>query len=100
MNALILSAIFGVIMMFAGAFLLKGRPVRTLGIAGMAILLVVTVLEMQGTVFFEIDTRGMMAFDRFGLLFNSIIFFSTLVFSFSRAGIWREWASTTRNTSR
>ena len=67
-------------MMFAGAFLLKGRPVRTLGIAGMAILLVVTVLEMQGTVFFEIDTRGMMSFDRFGLLFNSIIFFSTLVF--------------------
>ncbi len=80
MNALIISAVFGVIMMFAGAFLFKGRSVRAIGIAGMAILLVVTVLEMQGTVFFEVDTRGMMAFDRFGLLFNAIIFFSTLVF--------------------
>ncbi|HET6996452.1 MAG TPA: NADH-quinone oxidoreductase subunit N, partial [Chitinophagaceae bacterium] len=37
-------------------------------------------LEMFGTSFFKINVGNMMHFDRFALLFNSIIFFSTFVY--------------------
>jgi len=80
MNALIVSAILGVIMMFS-SFLLKSKTaVRNLAIGGMLLLLLVNVLEMNGTVFFKIDTKGMMLFDRFALLFDSIAFASTLLY--------------------
>src|ERR1051325_661925 len=35
---------------------------------------------MGGTVFFKIDTKEMLVFDRFALLFDSIVFISTLLF--------------------
>ena len=67
-------------MMFS-SFLLKTKAViRNLAILGMIIVLIVNVLEMSGTTFLKIDTKGMIAFDRFALLFNTIIFASTLVY--------------------
>ena len=80
MNALILSALLGVIMMFSGIVLKQKSAVRNVGIGGLIILLIVNILEMNGTVFFKIDTRGMIEFDSFALLFNSIAFFSTLIY--------------------
>ena len=38
------------------------------------------ILEMCGTHFFNFDVKGMIHFDRFALLFNSIIFFSVLIY--------------------
>jgi len=80
MNALILSALLGVIMMFSGIVLKQKSAVRNVGIGGLIILLIVNIIEMNGTVFFKIDTRGMIEFDSFALLFNSIAFFSTLLY--------------------
>ena len=80
MNALLLSAILGVVMMFSGILLKSKAAVRNLAIAGISTLLLVNILEMSGTVFFRIDTKGMMAFDNFALLFNSIAFISTLLY--------------------
>jgi NADH-quinone oxidoreductase subunit N len=80
MNALILSAVLGVIMMFSGILLKQKSAVRNIAIAGMVLLLLVNVLEIYGIVFFKIDTKGMIAFDRFALLFNTIIFTSTLLY--------------------
>jgi NADH-quinone oxidoreductase subunit N len=80
MNALILSAVFGVVMMFSGIWLKQKASVRNVAIAAIAVLLLVNVLEMCGTHFFNIDLRGMIRFDRFALLFNSIIFFSVLIY--------------------
>ena len=52
MNALIISAVFGVIMMFTG-IVVKQKPVqRTIAITGVALLLLVNILEMNGIVFF------------------------------------------------
>ncbi|MEO7922060.1 MAG: NADH-quinone oxidoreductase subunit N [Chitinophagaceae bacterium] len=80
MNALIVSAILGVIMMFS-SFLLKSKSaIRNLAIGGMVLLLALNVLEMCGTVLFKIDTRGMIIFDRFALLFDSIAIGSTLLY--------------------
>ena len=51
MNALILSAILGVILMFSGILLKQKAAIRNIAIAGMVLLLVVNVMEMYGTVF-------------------------------------------------
>ena len=80
MNALLLSGILGVIMMFGGIMLKSKAAVRNLALAGMGLLLIVNILEMSGTVLFKIDTKGMMAFDSFALLFNSIAFFSAFIY--------------------
>ena len=80
MNALLLSAVLGVIMMFSGIMLKQKSSVRNIAIAGMGLLLLVNILEMNGTVFFKIDVRGMISFDRFALLFDTIVFVSTLIY--------------------
>jgi len=80
MNALLLSAVWGVIMMFS-SFLFKQKSlVRNLAVIGLVFVLAANILEMNGTVFFHIDTREMILFDRFSLLVNTIALISTLVY--------------------
>lgn len=80
MNALILSAVWGVVMMFSGIWLKQKSAIRNVAIAGMLLLVIVNMLEMGGTVFLKTDLKGMMLFDRFALLFNSIIFTAALLY--------------------
>jgi NADH-quinone oxidoreductase subunit N len=80
MNALILSAVLGVVMMFSGLLLKQKSAVRNIAIAGSFLLLVVNILEMNGVSFFRINTEGMMFFDRFALLFNCIAFFAVFIY--------------------
>lgn len=80
MNALILSAILGVVMMFSSFLLSSKTTVRNVAIGGMVLLIVANLLEFSGIKFFEINTRGMIAFERFALAFNTIIFASTLIY--------------------
>ena len=80
MNALLLSAVLGVIMMFSGIILSSNRSIRGVAITGLVILLLVNIMEMRGMVLFPIDTNGMLLFDRFALLFNTIAIFSTLLY--------------------
>ncbi|HVT84967.1 MAG TPA: NADH-quinone oxidoreductase subunit N [Chitinophagaceae bacterium] len=80
MNALIISAIWGVIMMFSGILLKQKHAIRNVAVAGLILLLLSTVLEMSGTIFFKVDTKGMIVFDRFALLFDTIIFAATFLY--------------------
>lgn len=80
MNALILSAVLGVIMMFSGILLKQKSAVRSVAIAGLVLVFIANILDMNGLAFFRINTEGMMHFDRFSLLFNAIIFLSTLIY--------------------
>jgi len=80
MNALLLSAVLGVVMMFSGLFIKQRSVIRAIAIAGLIGLIMVNFLEMRGIMLFNIDTRGMMDFDRFALLFNTIAFASTLIY--------------------
>src|SRR5438046_1541732 len=67
-------------MMFS-SFVFKNRTVvRNIAVIGMIFLLGANIAEMNGIVFFKIDTKGMIGFDRFALLFNSIIFASTFIY--------------------
>jgi NADH-quinone oxidoreductase subunit N len=79
MNALIFSAVSGVIMMFSG-FALKKPGIRTLALVLLSAVIVATAFELRGVPFFHIDTKGMLSFDKFALLFSLIAMVSTLVF--------------------
>ncbi len=80
MNALILSAILGVVLMFSGILLKQKITIRYIAFLGVLLLLVVNVMEMCGTVLFKVNTHGMIYFDRFALLFNSIVFLSVFIY--------------------
>jgi NADH-quinone oxidoreductase subunit N len=80
MNAIIVSAIWGVVMMYSGIVLKNKSSVKYVALAGVMALLIANGLEFMGQPFFQIDTRGMLLFTTFGLLFNSIAFLSTLIY--------------------
>src|SRR6185369_13039467 len=80
MNALLFSGVWGVVMMIS-SFVFKSKAVvRNIAVVGMVALLAVNIAEMYGVVIFKIDVKGMIGFDRFALLFNSIIFGSTFIY--------------------
>ncbi|MEO7393385.1 MAG: NADH-quinone oxidoreductase subunit N [Chitinophagaceae bacterium] len=80
MSAIILSAIWGVIMMFGGVFFKKSTTPKYWAIAGIIIILLANVLEFSGIHFFNVDTRGMLKFDNFSLHCNTIAFSCTLLY--------------------
>jgi NADH-quinone oxidoreductase subunit N len=73
MNAIILSAIFGVIMMFCSAFLKNSTAFRHIALGGFLLLLLANVLEFNGTDLFHIKSVGMIETSRFSLLFGIVI---------------------------
>lgn len=80
MNALLLSAVLGVVMMFSGIIIKQKAPIRIIAIAGLFLMLLSNLLETYGFKFFEIDTYGMMRFDRFALFFITIALACTFLF--------------------
>jgi NADH-quinone oxidoreductase subunit N len=82
MNAIVLSAVFGVIMMFTGIITSNRRTVRYVAFGLMAALLIANIGEQYGLRIFNFNTRGMLSFSSFGLLFNSIAIGSTLIYYF------------------
>jgi NADH-quinone oxidoreductase subunit N len=80
MNSIITSAVLGAIMMFSGIFLKKNSSIATLAIIAIVVLLVMAVLDLSGYHFFPMDTRNMLDFEPFGLLFNCVAFACTLAF--------------------
>ena len=67
-------------MMFSGILSKKTSVPRYIAIAGLLLLLIANSMELGGTKFFDFEVRGMLSFDSFSLLFNTIAFASTLVF--------------------
>jgi NADH-quinone oxidoreductase subunit N len=80
MNAIIFSAIWGVLMMFSGIFIQSKAAIRNLAVAGVAILLVLNIAELNHLQVFHVDVRDMLVFDSFGLLFNTVAFGATLIY--------------------
>ena len=80
MNALIISALLGVVMMFTGIFTKNKGTVKTVALLGIIGLAVVNVMEMQGIKIFGFDASAFMSFTQYGLLFYLIAIASTLFF--------------------
>jgi len=80
MNALIFSAVSGVIMMFSGFMLKSKSAVRSLAHILLLAVIVVNILELRGTTLFHIDTKDMLVFDKFSLLFTVVANVCTFAF--------------------
>jgi NADH-quinone oxidoreductase subunit N len=80
MNAIIFSAILGVVLMFSGIFFSNKSTVRSIAVFGMLLLLVVNIFEQSGHQFFHVNTNNLLQFTKFGLVFNSIAIAVTLIF--------------------
>jgi NADH-quinone oxidoreductase subunit N len=81
MNAIILTAIWGVVMMLGGAFIKSEATPKYLAIFGLAVILVANCLEMSsGMPFFTVDVKDMLHFNSFNLTFITVAFGCTLLF--------------------
>ena len=83
MNAIILTAIWGVVMMLGGAFIKSKATPKYLAIIGLAVVLVFNCLEMNnGIPFFNINVMGMLDFKSNSLAFINVVYGCTLLFFF------------------
>ncbi len=80
MNAIILTAVWGIILMFSGVFAKSKTTPRYLAIAGILLVLVCNSLELAGTPLLKFELRGMFEIKPFGLLFNTIALVCTLLY--------------------
>lgn len=80
MNAIIVSALLGVVMMFSG-IISKNKSVQSVvAAAGLLVLLLANLMDSYGTFVLNIDTHDLFHFEQFGLYFNSIAIVATLVY--------------------
>ena len=81
MNAIIFSAIWGVVMMLGGAFIKNKATPKYLAIVGLSLILISNCIEMNnGMPLFTINVREMLHFNSFNLTFISVAFGCTLLF--------------------
>jgi NADH-quinone oxidoreductase subunit N len=80
MNAIIVSAILGVVMMFSGIFTKNTTTIKNVAVTSLIILLVFNVLNTYNGFTIKVDTHEMLAFTKFGLFFNSIAIGATLLY--------------------
>jgi NADH-quinone oxidoreductase subunit N len=80
MNAIIISAVLGVVMMFSGIWIHNPKAFKNIAALLLLILLGANILDMNAVDLFKVNVHEMLAFTRFGLLFNAIAITSTLIF--------------------
>ncbi|MFZ9660416.1 MAG: NADH-quinone oxidoreductase subunit N, partial [Chitinophagaceae bacterium] len=80
MNAIILSAVWGIIMMYSGIFFKYKSGITKLAIFGILLLIISNWMELSGVSFIAPDLHGMLLFTTFGYVFNIVAFFSTLIY--------------------
>ncbi|MBS1762189.1 MAG: NADH-quinone oxidoreductase subunit N [Bacteroidetes bacterium] len=80
MNAIVLTAFWGVVMMFAGAFLKSKSLPKYLAIAGIIIVFLANAIELKTqTSFFNIDLHNMIRTDSFNLTFIAVAVAATFL---------------------
>ena len=80
MNAIIFSALSGVVMMFSGIFTKNKRAIQLLAIAALLVLVLVNIFETYGIWSIKVNTKDMLVFSKFGLYFNTLAFAATAVY--------------------
>jgi NADH-quinone oxidoreductase subunit N len=79
MNAILLSALWGIVMMFSGIFTQSKTAIRNLAVLGLVVLLAGNYADWSGMHLLHVDVHKMLFFDNFGMMGNSIAFASTLL---------------------
>ena len=80
MNAIIVSALFGVIMMFSSWGTSSAKMQRNIGLLGMLALIGANLAQLNGWWTISFDTKGMLDFNVIGLYANMILFILTFIY--------------------
>lgn len=80
MNAIIVSTLLGVIMMFSSWLTSSPKIQRNIGLAGMFILIIANLAHLKGWWVIDFDTNGMLAFNPIGLFANLTLFILTFIY--------------------
>ena len=80
MNAIIVSTLLGVIMMFCSWGLKSQKTQNSIALIGMFVLLFANLAQLNGWWVIDFDTKGMLAFSRFGLFVNTLFFLLSLIY--------------------
>lgn len=80
MNAIIVSALLGVILMFCSWGLKSESLQKNIALIGLLVLIVANLAQLNGWYVIDIDTKGMLSFSSFGLYANTILFILTFLY--------------------
>jgi NADH-quinone oxidoreductase subunit N len=80
MNAIIVSALLGVVMMFSGILLKNKSTLKYVAIGGLLLLLVANLFQTYGVYTVVVNSHELLRFQKFGLFFNSIAIAATLIY--------------------
>jgi NADH-quinone oxidoreductase subunit N len=81
MNAIILTAVWGIIMMFGGVFFKSKNTPLYWAVGGIVLILAANCYELfMQQPFFEINLKGMLHFNSFNLTFITVALFCTLLY--------------------
>jgi NADH-quinone oxidoreductase subunit N len=81
MNAIIVSALLGVVMMFSGILFKNNKPALTIIAAvGLMILLLANLANAYGVYVIHVDTHQLFNFENLGMFFNTIAISATLIY--------------------
>lgn len=80
MNAIILTAVWGIVMMFGGVFFKQKSTPRFWAIAGLILTIIASFYELvQQHPFIDINIKNMLAFNSFNLTFITVVLLCTLL---------------------
>ncbi len=80
MNAIIASALLGVLMMFASWIFDNEKTHTRIALVGLLALIIANVLQLNGLYSVSLDTKGLLSFTQFGLYVNTILFILTFLY--------------------
>jgi NADH-quinone oxidoreductase subunit N len=80
MNAIIVSTLLGVIMMFCSWGIKTQKTQHIIALVGLFVLILSNLAQMNGWYVIDFDTKGMLAFTRFGLYVNTLFFIITFIY--------------------
>ena len=80
MNLILISALWGIVMMFSGLFIKSRSAAKTVALTGAVILLIGSLFDLAGKMIIDNNFKGMLLYDRFGLLFLVVIVFALLIY--------------------
>jgi len=80
MNAIILSALLGVVMMFTSILTKNKSTIRYVAMIGLLVLFIGNLLSHYGIYTMKVDTHNMLSVDNFGIFFNTIAIAATFLY--------------------
>jgi NADH-quinone oxidoreductase subunit N len=80
MNLILISAIWGIVMMFSGLFLKSKSSAKTVALIGSIALLIGNFFDLSGKMIINSNFNGMLQYERFGLLFLTVLILALIMY--------------------